>query len=913
MDRQQRVKSIVAQVLGIQPALRAETLRNLCLDKELFTEVQSVLNQHLQDSGEAPTMDALHVPPASDDRFREPENPTVNLVSSSDKTSVSPPGESKDDSVCDFSAGTLVEHHADPVERYGASQLAPDTVIGNYLIIEKLGEGGFGEVYRARQTEPVRREVAVKILKKGMDSRQVLARFEAERQTLAVMNHSSIAKVFDAGTTLAGQSYFVMELVKGIPISRFCDVHELSIQNRVKLFIKVCDAIQHAHQKGVIHRDIKPSNILVTGDRETASPVVIDFGVSKATQQEMTDESVATQVHQIVGTPTYMSPEQAEMSSLDIDTRADVYSLGVVLYELLCGDLPLKWDHLKLGNPFEIVRIIQEQVPERPSQEFCSASQEEQEKRAKRRMETPRSLPRALKDELDWIAMKCLEKDRSNRYASVSGLAADASRYLKNEPVLAKRSTLGYSLQKFAAKYRGLVAAGIVAFAVMVLALVASFYLMEKFRKDRRDLLLLSDLKKLDELRFEFSDLLTTPFTERQDAISDWVTRAEDPLSRDRQHRATLARLQEVARSAGTEQELRLWQLNDQTKLVGNLTLFGGDAGLVAKARSLLQRTPSKEQLQSAWEFCRTDLAKQHVDWKITPQESLFPIKNSTTELWEFVDLTTGICPDPQATTPDKYCGIQYVLVPGGTFLMGSPEDEPGRNKSRESQHQVTVTPFLIAKYETTQGIWQRKMGTKFATLFEGEMLPTPASWFDCREFGGKLNADLPTEAQWEYACRAGTTTPYSSASGIESIGWHKGNSGSELHAVGSLKPNPFGLYDMHGNCHEWVLDRFEADFYRRPEASGLNPLNPARLLSHKEWLAQEQRINAIPDSKKQEEEFSNYFVTNRGGVYSGPARFCRSADRFFGKPVVNMTGISFRLVRNDVVEVKEMSSQQTA
>lgn len=224
-------------------------------------------------------------------------------------------------------------------------QLFPDESLEGYRIIQKLGEGGFGEVYHARQTEPVRRDVAIKVIKKGMDTKEVLSRFHAERQALAMMNHPGIAKVFDAGTTATGQPFFVMELVKGVPITRFCDLNKFTVRQRVDLFVEVCHAIQHAHHKGVIHRDIKPSNIIVTGSGDRPLPIVIDFGVAKATQQQLGQESVVTKLHQVIGTPAYMSPEQAESTGMDIDTRADVYSLGVVLYELLCGSLPLGRDY----------------------------------------------------------------------------------------------------------------------------------------------------------------------------------------------------------------------------------------------------------------------------------------------------------------------------------------------------------------------------------------------------------------------------------------------------------------------------------------------------------------------------------------------------------------------------------------
>jgi serine/threonine protein kinase len=325
----------------------------------------------------------------------------------------------------------------------------PGDRIGRYKLLEQIGEGGFGVVWMAEQEEPVRRRVALKIIKLGMDTKEVVARFEAERQALAMMDHANIASVFDGGAAETGRPYFVMELVKGVPITDYCDANKLSTRERLELFMQVCQAVQHAHQKGVIHRDLKPSNILVTVQDDRPVPKVIDFGIAKATQARLTEKTLFTRLQQRIGTPAYMSPEQAGLGSLDVDTRSDIYSLGVLLYELLTGRTPFDTQKLLAAGYDAVMRTIREEEPPKPSTRLSTLAEEELNAVAAKRQADPTKLHRLVRGDLDWIVMKALEKERQRRYDTAIGLAGDLERYLKNEPVIAAPPSRLYRIRRF--------------------------------------------------------------------------------------------------------------------------------------------------------------------------------------------------------------------------------------------------------------------------------------------------------------------------------------------------------------------------------------------------------------------------------------------------------------------------------
>jgi eukaryotic-like serine/threonine-protein kinase len=367
----------------------------------------------------------------------------------------------------------LEQPFAGPAPRADVADVgeAPGTVIGPYKLLEQIGEGGMGAVFMAEQVHPVRRRVALKVIKPGLDTAQVVARFEAERQALALMDHPNIARVFDAGSTDRGRPYFVMEFVKGRPITEYCDAEQLPLPDRLRLFVGVCQAVQHAHQKGVIHRDLKPANVLVESYDGRPVPKVIDFGIAKALGQELTDKTLHTWFAQIIGTPLYMSPEQAAVNALEVDTRSDVYSLGVLLYELLTGTTPFDKDRFKTIGYDELRRIIREEEPPRPSTRLSTLGLEASTISTNRGTE-PRKLSAVVRGELDWVVIKALEKDRSRRYETANGLVMDIQRYLSDEPVSACPPSAWYRMRKFARRNStGLAVAGLV---LLVLGLLGA-------------------------------------------------------------------------------------------------------------------------------------------------------------------------------------------------------------------------------------------------------------------------------------------------------------------------------------------------------------------------------------------------------------------------------------------------------
>jgi serine/threonine protein kinase/tetratricopeptide (TPR) repeat protein len=474
-ERWRRIDELCDVARQLNPAARESWLVRACgADADLRAEIDRLLAGHEQ---------------ADRDRFpRQPEGPTLAPEpGTTERPAPERPAEvdcqlaaaAGGDMLLEVPTGTVTPPH--PVAE------GPGVTIGSYKLLQRLGEGGYGIVYMAEQNKPVHRGVALKIIKPGMDSSQVIARFEAEKQALAMMDHPNIAKVFDAGTTDSGRPFFVMELVHGVPITRYCDENHLTVRERLELVVPVCKAVQHAHQKGIIHRDLKPSNVLVCLSDGHPVPKVIDFGVAKAVEQRLTERTMFTQFGQIIGTFEYMSPEQAEMSQLGVDTRSDIYSLGVMIYELLTGSTPLERQRVRAAGLDEMLKMIKEEEPPKPSMRLSELSRSGAPSRtagarqagstelariaAARRTE-PLKLSPLMRGELDWVVMKCLEKDRARRYDTANGLARDIERYLHEEPVEAGPPGAGYRLRKLARKHRA--ALGITGLIAVLLVLAGT-------------------------------------------------------------------------------------------------------------------------------------------------------------------------------------------------------------------------------------------------------------------------------------------------------------------------------------------------------------------------------------------------------------------------------------------------------
>jgi serine/threonine protein kinase len=475
----------------------------------------------------------------------------------------------------------------------------PGSIIGRYKLLQRIGEGGMGVVYMAEQEEPVRRRVALKIIKFGMDTKQVVARFEAERQALAMMDHPNIAKVLDAGATETGRPYFVMELVRGIKITEYSDQSELSTAERLNLFLQVCRAIQHAHQKGIIHRDLKPSNILVTVNDpgSPAVPKVIDFGIAKATAGRLTNKTVFTELHQFIGTPAYMSPEQAEMTSLDIDTRSDIYSLGVLLYELLTGGTPFDQQELAKVGLDTMRQTIRSKEPPRPSTRLSTLAPIDLSAVARARRSEPPKLIHLVRGDLDWIVMKCLEKDRARRYETANGLGMDLQRHLNNEPVIARPPSASYRFQKFVRRNKMAFAATSAVAASLWLGLGVStwMFLKEKSaRQEQEHLRQEADLARANETR------------QRRQAQANEAT-AQSEAAKNQHVAQLLKDMLNIGRSAALGRDTKLLQemltraadrfgreLKDQPEVEGELlSIVGGtyfDLGRYLEAEATYRR-----------------------------------------------------------------------------------------------------------------------------------------------------------------------------------------------------------------------------------------------------------------------------------------------------------------------------------
>ncbi len=696
-----------------------------------------------------------------------------------------------------------------PAMQSGAP-LAPGSMVADYRIVERLGAGGMGEVYVAEQRKPVSRRVALKIIRAGLDDDAVLTRFAAERQALARMQHPNVAQVYDGDVTTDGRPYFVMELVDGSTITDHCDRRRATIRERIELFLGVCSGVQHAHLKGVIHRDLKPANLLVSESQQPALAKVIDFGIALATSGRLTDRTLNTVPGQIIGTLDYMSPEQADPRRADIDTRSDVYSLGVVLYELLCGRRPFESATHEGTSWLAMQRAIAEQEPLPPSTQLLR-DPDSLDRLATARDTDRRRLILGIRGDLDWICLSALEKDPARRYQSVAALADDLRRHLAELPISARAPSWSYRAQKFVRRHRLATTAGLLA---TISAVVGGYGVVsgrlesiaaERVQRASRPY---SDSYLLGRLLAEADDELWPPHPDKIAALASWIDRAErltgtlDEIDGSPGHRADL-RAMDAALDSARGQASRHSALRN---LVTALELLSDDRS------GLLGRDPDAASPQHGWSIPRRlAFARRLADgfkvggeylraWQrypeldMTPVMGLVPIgQDPASELWEFAHLMTGSIPERDSDRRlilEDDMAVVLVLMPEGSFRMGSQSDDPEKanyepNPPRGATpvHTVRLSRHFLAKHELTRHQWLVLTGAdpsryhpdrdswqddwleagRFATA-PGLHPVEQVSWWDCDRWLARAGLRLPSEAEWEHGARADTGTPYASS-----------------------------------------------------------------------------------------------------------------------------------------------------
>lgn len=698
-----------------------------------------------------------------------------------------------------------------------------------YVLQQLLGRGGFGTVYRAEQQEPIRRPVAVKVLNPGMDSREVLARFAAEREAMNRLDHPGIARLLDAGTTPKGRPYFVMELVEGPTLLQHCQRQRLPLRARLQLFLQVMDAMQHAHQKAVLHRDLSSNNVLVADPLGRPQPKIIDFGIAKSLNDRSLQAQAMTFQGTLMGTPEFMSPEQASGRIDAIDTRTDVYALGVQLYELLTEQLPIPGVVLRAQGLQGLATAIQRHQVARPSQV------------------APRERRKLLEGDLDAILGRALAKSKDERYATVAEFAADLRAHLADQPVRVATPTRWYRLRKFVRRNRAQSVAAAVAalgllagIAGLLVALQVANQALATAQQQREAIATKADagfrlLANEERLRaaIEAATQLPPPWPQHRPALLAWLQQHGEPLAQERRKlRDNLERVE--ARLRSTSAVLRdpadLHLLTALRRLQRDLDEFLGDTGTLAAVRERLRQldlrvAPAMQRSQQQWQQCLaairqsdgTTATTQYHGLLLPELPGLLPLgKQPDTGLHEFLDLLShpddAPIPERDPATgrlpTDRDHGIVFVLLPPGMPRLGAFRGQPGlpQNDPEAADDElggglVNLDELLLARTELTAGQWARLSGQP---LRGDALLPaTGIDWQQARAVLGQYDLDLPTEAQWEYAARAGSPAPWHTgrdAFRVTDAAWF----GPQPQAVGLLQPNRFGLHDMHGNVAEW-------------------------------------------------------------------------------------------------------------
>ncbi len=808
--------------------------------------------------------------------------------------------------------------------------------IGAFNVLRRLGDGAFGVVYLCAQTAPIERHVAVKVLRPGAGSRQTLLRFEAERQVLARMNHPAIANVFDAGALPDGRPYFVMEYVDGAPITTFCDQRRLPVAERLALFLALCDGVQHAHQKGVIHRDLKPSNVLVCDQQGRVQPKIIDFGLAKVMRDPRTTNAELTEAGRVLGTPGFMSPEQGDGKHDDVDTRSDVFSLGVILYVLLTSEMPWRRGESTADT-----------APLRPSARLAGDNRQSTSIGAPRADE-PHRVRSQVRGDLDWIAMRALERERDRRYQSVQELAEDLRRHQRHEPVLAGPPSTMYRLRKMARRYRMQCVAAAAVLVSLLLGLLGTWRYANRAYDNLQRFEILAIGSRLALARASASNLYP-PWPERLTDFDRWLREHGDPLRAelprlrtalaelraqalpytdadrdlDRQRHPVTAEIEkrrativytealldhpsvqsddreqvrqtlsghrdkmraELVALEPQQQERRTWRFVNGSQqflhdtmvgLADDLTQFCAAESCVteviaAQRDEIVTEMANAEQRRELWQRTLEAIASdpRFAGLRLQPQVGLVPLgPDPESGLQEFYHLRSGpvggAVPARGADGRldlDLKAGIVFVLIPGGRSLHGAQSNDPTAPgydpdaKADSPVHALALAPFFLGKHEVTQSQWWYLTDT-LPSHFHKSTVTRPGheitlrhpvenvTWQDGQRGLRKQGLELPTEAQWEYACRAGSTTIWPTGDTPDTLAQfaHVGNvddrdggadanqaANDRFHAeVGSLLANAFGLHDMVGNVAEWCRDHFSSLAYLltpRP-GDGLRPV----------------------------------------------------------------------------------------